>query len=66
MMDMFSEDNMKTVKERMWDRLISLSYDDSKLIVDKSHFFKYKEENGIAKNGHNKKQRYNLNEISYY
>ena len=58
--------NIKTVRERMRDRLISLGYEDSKLFVDGSNFYTYMEENGMAKRGHNKKHRYDLNEISYY
>jgi transposase len=66
MMDRFSVDDMKTIKKKMRDRLVSLGYDDSKLFVDGSNFYTYMEENGIAKKGHNKKYRYDLNEISYY
>ena len=65
-MDLFSDDSMKAIKERMRDRLISLGYDDSKLFVDGSNFYTYMEESDMAKKGHNKKHRYDLNQISYY
>ena len=50
----------------MRNSLISLGYDDSKLFVDGSNFYTYMEENDMAKKGHNKKHRYDLNQVSYY
>ncbi len=65
-MDRFTDDNMKRIREKMRDRLISLGYDDSRLFVDGSNLYTYMEENGMAKRGHNKAHRYDLNQISYY
>ncbi len=65
-MDRFSDEAMKRIKEKMRDRLISLGYDDSRLFVDGSNFYTYMEENDMAKKGHNKKHRYDLNQVSYY
>ncbi|MEM3489844.1 MAG: hypothetical protein QXO75_09370, partial [Nitrososphaerota archaeon] len=53
-------------KEENNDRLISLGYDFSKIFVDASNFYTLMEENDIAKKGHNKAHRYDLNQISYY
>ena len=66
MMDRFSEDHMKIIRERISERLISLGYDHSKLFVDGSNFYTFMEENDMAKKVHNKKHRYDLNQISYY
>ena len=65
-MDRFSDEAMKRIREKMRNRLISLGYDDSKLFVDGSNFYTYMEENDMAKKGHNKKHRYDLNQVSYY
>jgi transposase len=66
MMDRFSEDHMKAIKERIRDRLIELGYDRSKLFFDGSNFYTYMKENDMAKRGHNKQHRYDLNQIAYY
>ena len=65
-MDRFSDDDMKAIRDRTRDRLISLGYDHSKLFVDGSNFYTFMEENEMAKKGHNKKHRYDLNQVSYY
>ncbi len=65
-MDRFSDEAMKRIREKMRDRLISLGYDDSRLFVDGSNFYTYMEENDMAKKGHNKKHRYDMNQVSYY
>ena len=66
MMDRFSEEGMKAIKERIRERLISLGYDHSRLFVDGSNFFTFMKENDIAKKGHSKQHRYDLNQIAYY
>ncbi|MFG1450083.1 MAG: transposase [Thermoplasmataceae archaeon] len=66
MMDRFSDDDIKKIKDLMREKLISLGYDHSRLFVDGSNFYTFMEENDMAKRGHNKKHRYDLNEISYY
>ncbi len=65
-MDRFSENHMRIIRKRIRDRLISMGYDYSRLFVDGSNFYTYMEENDIAMIEHNKKHRYDLNEISYY
>ena len=50
-MDRFSDDDMKTIRDRTRDRLISPGYDDSKLFVDGSNFYIFIEENEVAKKG---------------
>ena len=66
LMDRISEEDIKMIKDRLRESLISLGYDHSKLFVDASNFYTFMEENDIAKKGHNKKHRYDLNQISYY
>ena len=65
-MDRFSDDHMKAIKERIRDRLIALGYDNSRLFVDGSNFYTFMKENDMAKRGHNKQHRYDLNQIAYY
>ena len=65
-MDRFSEDHMKEIKARIRDRLIALGYDHSRLFVDGSNFYTFMKENDMAKRGHNKQHRYDLNQIAYY
>ncbi|EQD26381.1 transposase IS4 family protein [mine drainage metagenome] len=65
-MDRFSDDDMKRVKDLIREKLITLGYDHSRLFVDGSNFYTYMKENAIAKRGHNKKHRYDLNQVSYY
>ncbi len=65
-MDRFSEESMKEIRRRIKDRLISLGYDFSKIFVDASNLYTFMEENDMAKKGHNKKHRYDLNQVSYY
>lgn len=65
-MDRFSDEDIKNIKDKIRERLISLGYDHSKLFVDGSNFYTFMEENDMAKKGHNKKHRLYLNQISYY
>ncbi len=65
-MDRFSDDSMREIRRRITDRLISLGYDFSKIFVDASNLYTFMEENAMAKKGHNKKHRYDLNQVSYY
>ena len=66
MMDRFNDEQMKEIKTRIRDKLISLGYDHSHLFIDGSNFYTFMEENDMAKKGHNKAHRYDLNQISYY
>ncbi len=62
----FSDEKMKTIMDRIRNRLIALGYDLSRIFVDASNFYTFMEENGMAKKGHNKAHRYDLNQVSYY
>jgi transposase len=65
-MGRFSDCAMREVKDSMREKLISLGFDPSTLFVDASNFFTFMHENDMAKRGHNKAHRYDLNQISYY
>ena len=66
MMDRFTMDHIRKIKEEIRDRLISMGYDHSRMFVDGSNFYTCMGENDIAKKGHNNAHRYDLNQISYY
>jgi len=65
-MDRVSDDDMEEIRRRTKDRLNSLGYDFSKIFVDASNLYTFMQKNDMAKKGHNKKHRYDLNQISYY
>jgi len=65
-MDKITDDNMKMIMNSLRVKIIELGYDFSKIFVDASNFYTFMEENDMAKRGHNKKHRYDLNQISYY
>jgi len=65
-MDRFSDDDMEEIRRRIKDRLISLGYDFSKILVDASNLYTFMGENEMAEKGNNKKHRYDLNQILYY
>ena len=62
----FSDEKMKTIMDQIRNRLIALGYDFSRIFVDASNMYTFMEENGMAKKGHNKAHRYDLNQVSYY
>lgn len=64
--DRFSDSDIKTIMDRIREKLISRSYDCSKIFVDASNLYTFMKKNDIAKKGHNKKHRYDLNHVSYY
>ena len=43
-----------------------MGYDFSRIFVDASNMYTFMNENDMAKRGHNKKHRYDLNQVSYY
>lgn len=53
---------MNKVKEK----LISIGYDFSRIIVDASNFYVFMKENEMTKKGYSKKHQYDLNQVSYY
>ncbi len=65
-MDKITDDNMKMIMKSLREKIIELGYELSKMFVDASNFYAFMEENVMAKKGHNKKHRYDLNQISYY
>ncbi len=65
-MERIDERQMKNVLDRIKERLLSLGYDSSRIFIDASNLFTYMEENEMARKGHNKKHRYDLNQVSYY
>ncbi len=65
-MNRFSDNAMKEIMDRLREKIISLGYDTSRIFVDASNFYTFMEKNDMAKRGHNKKHRYDLNQVSYY
>ena len=66
LMDRFSDSDMKQIRDRIRNRIIEMGYDFTSMFVDASNMYTFMEENDMAKKGHNKKHRYDLNQISYY
>ena len=66
LMDRFTDANMKDIQDRIRDKVMGLGYDFRNMFVDASNMYTFMEENEMAKKGHNKKHRYDLNQISYY
>jgi len=65
-MPRFSDAQMMENRKILRDCLISLRHDSSTLFVDGSNFFTFMKENGMAKKGHCKHPRFDLNQIAYY
>ena len=65
-MNRFSDDHMKHIQDSIRDKVMGLGYDFSNIFIDASNMYTFMEENDMAKKGHNKKHRYDLNQISYY
>ena len=66
LMDRFTDASMKDIQDRIRDKVLVLGYDFRNLFVDASNMYTFMEENDMAKKGHSKKHRYDLNQISYY
>jgi transposase len=66
LMDRFSDQDMKHIQDRIRNRIIEIGYDFTNIFVDASNMYTFLEENDMAKRGHNKKHRYDLDQISYY
>ena len=66
LMDRFTDGDMKTIMDGIRDKLATLGYDFTNMFVDASNMYTFMEENDMARKGHNKKHRYDLNQISYY
>ncbi len=65
-MDRFSDESIKHIQDNIRDRIMEMGYDFSNMFVDASNMYTFMEENDMARKGHNKKQRYDLNQVSYY
>ncbi len=65
LMDRFT-DTSKHIQDSIRDKVMGLGYDFSNIFIDASNRYTFMEENDMAKKGHNKKHRYDLNQISYY
>ncbi len=65
-MDKFTDDNIKDIMDKVRDRIIEIGYDTTNIFFDASNMYTFMEENSMAKKGHNKKHRYDLNQVSYY
>ena len=65
-MDKFSDETIKRIQDNIRDRIIDMGYDFRNMFVDASNMYTFMEENDMARKGHNKKHRYDLNQVSYY
>lgn len=65
-MDRFSDEDMKYLMDHVKETLISMGYDFKNIFFDASNMYAFMGENDMAKKGHNKTHRYDLNQISYY
>ncbi|MCL4311324.1 MAG: transposase [Candidatus Thermoplasmatota archaeon] len=65
-MDRFSDKDMKDIQDSIRDKVMGMGYDFSNIFFDASNMYTFMEENDMAKKGHNKKHRYDLNQVSYY
>jgi transposase len=66
LMDRFTDGDIKTIMDSIRDKVSALGYDFTNMFVDASNMYTFMEENDMARKGHNKKHRYDLNQISYY
>lgn len=65
-MNRFTDQHMKDIQDHVRDKIMDSGYDFTHVFFDASNMFTFMEENDMAKKGHNKKHRYDLNQISYY
>ena len=65
-MDRFSDKDMKDIQISIRDKIMGMGYDFKNIFFDASNMYTFMEENDMAKKGHNKKHRYDLNQVSYY
>lgn len=66
LMERFTDAHMESIMTLVKNKLLSMGYDFSRLFVDASNMYTFMAENSMAKKGHNKAHRYDLNQISYY
>ncbi len=61
-----SSQDFRNIMDSVRDRIIERGYDTTNIFFDASNMYTFMEENSMAKKGHNKKHRYDLNQVSYY
>ena len=66
LMDRIDDSQIEAIMKAVRERIIAIGYDFSRIFVDASNMYTFMEENDMARKGHNKKHRYDLNQISYY
>ena len=65
-MNRFSDEDIKRIQDSIRNRIMEMGYDFSNMFIDASNMYTFMEENDMARKGHNKKHRYDLNQVSYY
>ena len=65
-MDRITDEHMHLIMKAVSEKVRAMGYDFSRIFVDASNMYTFMEENDMARKGHNKKHRYDLNQISYY
>ena len=65
-MDRITDVHMLSIMKAVREKIIEMGYDFSRIFVDASNMYTFMDENEMAKKGHNKKHRYDMNQISYY
>ena len=66
LMDRITDVHMVSIMKAVREKIIEMGYDFSRIFVDASNMYTFMSENDMARKGHNKKHRYDLNQISYY
>ena len=66
LMDRITDEHMKLIMKAVSEKVRAMGYDFSRIFVDASTMYTFMEENDMARKDHNKKHRYDLNQISYY
>ncbi|MHB1648154.1 MAG: IS1634 family transposase [Cuniculiplasma sp.] len=65
-MDRITDGHMEMIMNMIKEKVLTMGYDFSRIFVDASNMYTFMGENEMAKKGHNKKHRYDLNQVSYY
>ncbi|MEM3290958.1 MAG: hypothetical protein QW046_05525 [Candidatus Micrarchaeaceae archaeon] len=65
-MDRINDEHMDKIMKALRKKIMGMGYDFSRIFVDASNMYTYMGENDMAKRGHNKAYRYDLNQVSYY
>ena len=65
-MDRFSDEAIKHIQDNIRDRIMEMGYDTMNIFFDASNIYTFMEKNDMARKGHSKNYRYDLNQVSYY